>query len=298
MPTVFARLRRGLLPLLCCAMLQSPAAHAVTPQEFAALDPEDALRLPVLETLQVFGWRRDEFIFVLENALIDLRYLYRQPTGQPSRALTAAIRTFQREAGYPATGVLRVGEFMSLIQRGNEFWQAPIFPGPVQYSETEQSVAIEGTWVRQGGTEPDPIQSSSIRCSRAAGVCSAVTAKVMMSEGDSQWFHASAIDLALHAREWTVTQWTAERVEAEDRSSLCVVQHLVIDRAKQGAVLKSEPQADERCRSAAPAPLEYRLEGGYEVAARYWERRLKGAQTLRSKAFQQQVDRLSKKPRK
>ena len=43
MPTVFARLRRSLLPLVCCAMLQSPAAHAVTPQEFAALETLKAI---------------------------------------------------------------------------------------------------------------------------------------------------------------------------------------------------------------------------------------------------------------
>ena len=94
MPPIFARLRRALLPLACLAVLYAPLARAITPEEFGALDPEQALRLPVMEALEVFGWRRDEFVFVLENALIDLRYLYRQPSGKPSEALTGAIRTF------------------------------------------------------------------------------------------------------------------------------------------------------------------------------------------------------------
>jgi hypothetical protein len=249
----------------------------------------------VAEALEVFGWRREEFLFVLENSLIDLRYLYRPPSGKPSKPLTDAIRTFQREAGYPGTGVLLVGEFMALIQRGNEFWQAPVFPGPVLYSESEGNVSIEGTWMGEGAAERDPIQSTSIRCFREARLCAAVTAKLIMDEEEEGWFHASAIDLRLRARDWSITQWSAERVEAEDRSSLCVVQRLSIDLKRQAATLRNEPQADERCRESAPEPTEYRLESGYEAAARYWEQRTARAHQLRSKAFQDLVKRVSRK---
>jgi hypothetical protein len=289
------RLCRCLAVLACAALLQAPA-HAISPEEFAALDPEDALALPVAEALEVFGWRRDEFLFVLENALIDLRYLYQAPTGKPSKGLTSAIRTFQREAGYRPTGVLLISEFMGLIQRGNEFWQAPIFPGPVLYSESTQSVSLEGTWAKQGAPERDPIQATSIRCYRAANLCTAVTARVVMADEEGGWFHASAIDLSLQPNEWTVTHWSAERIDAEDRSSLCVVRHLVIDTKAQAATLLSEPQADQRCKGSAPEPGEWQLQGGYEIAVRYWEARQMRAHKLRSKAFQQLVEKVSKKP--
>jgi hypothetical protein len=290
------RLRRCLLPLVFLGAVQAPAAHAISPEEFAALAPEEALRLPVLEALEVFGWRREEFLFVLENALIDLRYLYRQPSGRRSDALTAAVRTFQREAGYPPTGVLLVEEFMGLIQRGNEFWQAPVYPGPVLFTETAHGMSLEGTWMKQGGQDRDPIQTTSIRCFRAANLCTAVTARLVMANDEEGWFHASAIDLALGTRDWTVTQWTDERIEAEDTSSLCVVQHLTVDLKRQGATLRNEPQSDERCKPAAPDASEYRLESGYEIAARYWQERQTRAHKLRSKAFQQLVEKVSKKP--
>jgi hypothetical protein len=295
MPRAVYRLRLHLLPLVLAALLHVPAVHAVSPEEFGALEPEAALRLPVIEALEVFGWRREEFLFVLENALIDLRYLYAAPTGKPSKALTAAIRTYQRETGQPATGVLLVGEFMGLIERGNQFWQAPVYPGPVIYSETAQTVSIEGTWARESGETRDPVQTTSIRCHRAANLCSAVTARLVMGDEEEGWFHTSAMDLALQTREWTVVQWTADRIDAEERSSLCVVQHLTIDTRRQSATLRDEPQADARCQGSAPAPATYRLESGYEIASRYWNARQIRAHQLRSKAFQQLVDRLSKK---
>jgi hypothetical protein len=291
---VISRLPRRLAVLAFALLLQAPA-HAMSPEEFAALGPDEALRLPVTEALNVFGWRREEFLFVLENALIDLRYLSQAPAGKPSQALTTAVRTFQREAGYQPTGVLLVSEFMALIQRGNEFWQAPIFPGPVIYAESAQSVSIEGTWAKPGAAELDPIQSTSIRCYRAAKLCSAVTAKLVMADEQGGWFHASAIDLSLQRHDFTVTQWTADRIDAEDRSSVCVVRHLVIDTRHQSATLRHEPQADERCKASFPAAGQWQLQGGYEIAARYWEARQLRSQTLRSRAFQQLVEKVSKK---
>jgi hypothetical protein len=298
MRATFARLRRCLLPLMLFGALAVPCAHAMSPEEFAALEPEEALRLPVLEALEVFGWQREEFLFVLENALIDLRYLYRTPSGKTSKASAAAVRTFQQEAGYEPTGVLLVSEFMELVRRGSQFWQAPIFPGPVVFSETAQAVSIEGTWAGSGSAERDPIQSSSVRCLRAAGICSAVTAKLRMGEEEDGWFHAAGIDLSLATRDWSITQWSADGIEAEDQSSLCVKQRLSIDLKRQRATLHTEPQDEERCRASAQPPRVQTLESGYEIAARYWEARQNRAHQLRSKAFQQLVERISGKPAK
>jgi hypothetical protein len=296
MRATFALLYRYLLPLTLFCALAVPA-RAMSPEEFGALEPEEALRLPVLEALEVFGWQREEFLFVLENALIDLRYLYRTPSGKASKALSAAVRTFQQEAGYAPTGELRVSEFMELVRRGNQFWQAPIFPGPVVFSETAQAVSMEGTWAGPGSAERDPIQSSSIRCLRGAGVCTAVTATLRMGEEEG-WFHAAGIDLGLATRDWSITQWSADGIEAEDQSSLCVKQRLSIDLKRQRATLHTEPQDAARCRGSAQPPRVQTLESGYEIAARYWEAKQNRAHQLRSKAFQQLVERISVRPAK
>lgn len=286
---------RAWFALLALALACASPAQPLTPEEFGALEPEEALQVPVLDALEVFGWRRQEFLFVLENALIDLRYLYRAPDGNPSKALAAAVRTFQKEAGYTATGNLLVGEFMELIRRGNQIWQAPVFPGPVRFIETAGVVSLEGTWSSSDAAERDPVQITSLRCFQAAGLCSAVTAKLSLPEGEDGGFHPSAIDLALHTRDWNITHWSAEKIEAEDRSRLCATGLLVVDLKRQRAGMRSEARDDERCRGASLAAGAYELEDGYAIAARFWEERQSRAHRLRAQAFQQLVERVSKR---
>ena len=162
--------KRILTTLAVWATLQAGAAWPLTPEQFAALEPEEALQLPATEALPVFGWQEREFVFVLENALIDLRYLYRQPGGRPSDQLTAAIKAFQRDTKRKPTGKLLVGEFLDLIQRGNEMWQSPILPGPNFVAQKDDVVWAEGTWFSAQAAEPDPIQTTSVRCYRQAAL--------------------------------------------------------------------------------------------------------------------------------
>ena len=126
------RAGRGTLVLAVALAGVAEPSLALSPEEFAAMEPEAALQLPVVETLSVFGWRKQEFVFVLENALIDLRYLYRAPSGHTSKELTAAVKAFQRDIGATPTGVLLVSQFIDLGQRGNEFWQSADLSRPGQ----------------------------------------------------------------------------------------------------------------------------------------------------------------------
>jgi hypothetical protein len=271
---------------------QAGPAWPVTAEEFAALEPEQALQLPVAEALEVFGWRQREFLFVLENALIDLRYLYRHPSGRASDPLTAAVKAFQKEIGRKPTGNLLVSEFLELMQRGNELWQSPVYPGPAFVSQSDGLVWAEGTWSAPGADEPDPIQTTSLRCYRDAGLCSMVTAKLTMSGADERWFHASVVDLALQPRDWKVTQWSAQRIDAEDRSALCVAYTLSIDLRTERATMQRRPTGADKCAGQAEAPRSYTLVSGFAVASRYWEARQLRAHALRSAAFRRLVERI------
>jgi hypothetical protein len=290
-----SRTKRILMTLAAWAALQAGPAWPLTPEQFAALEPEQALQLPVTEALEVFGWREREFLFVLQNALIDLRYFYRQPDGRSSDQLTAAIKAFQRDTGRKPKGTLLVGEFLDLIQRGNEMWQSPILPGPSFVARKDDLVWAEGTWYSAQAADPDPIQSTSVRCYRQAGLCASVTAKLMMGEEADRWFHAGAADLALQARDWRVTQWDEARIDAQDDSGLCVAFALSIDLAEQRVSMERRPTGAAGCAGSAEPARSYTLVSGYTVAGPYWEARQLRVHKLRSAAFQKLVDRFQRK---
>lgn len=285
-------LRRVALALLLVSA--GTAAQAMTPEEFAAMDPERALQVPADEAIGVFGWKRQEFLFVLENALIDLRYLYQAPSGQPSKQLTAAVKAFQRDRGMKQSGRLSVAEFMDLVRRGNEFWQAPVFPGPLQMDATPERVSVQGSWQPDTVPERDPVQTSSVRCYRAAGLCSMVTAKLLMADDDGGMFHNSAADLDLHAHDFKIVQWSDAGVVAEE-TTMCVTYTLTLDLAAQSASMETRSGAGEKCGAATAPARRYRLIGGYESAAPYWAARQARLLQLRSHAFQQAIARFQKK---
>lgn len=280
------------LPVVALAAGLAGPVHGVTPEQFAALEPEEALRLPALEAIDVFGWSRQEFVFVLENALIDLRYLYRAPSGRSSAALTAAVKAFQKDSGQKGTGTILVGEFLDLIQRGNEFWQAPIMPGPSVVSRKGEVVSAEGTWVSPDGDEPNPIQTTSIRCYRAAGLCAMVTARLITEQDSESWYHSAMMDLALEGRDWNIVRWTDERIEAQHQAGPCITYRLTIEVRRELATMAAQPTGAEQCRTEAAPPRTYTLASGYEVAARYWEERRERAHRLRSQAFQALTEKI------
>lgn len=273
------------------ACLQHGAAGAVSVEEFGAMEPEQVLRLPATEALAVFGWSAREFRFVLENSLIDLRYLYQAPSGQPSAGLIRAVKAFQRDLGARPTGEILVGQFMDLVQRTNEFWQTPVIPGPAYIVDKGEVVSAEGSWHSAQVREADPIQSSSIRCYRSANLCSMVTAKLVMSADESGWFHSSVSDLGLHAQDWTVREWTPHGIVAEDRSARCAEYVLTIDIAGDQVTMQRSVVAGGDC-AQAPVTASFRLKGGYEVASPYWEARQARLLSLRSPAFQALVKRV------
>jgi peptidoglycan hydrolase-like protein with peptidoglycan-binding domain len=296
---VSRRLLQASIGAVCFALaLAAPTARAITAEQFAALEPDKALALPALEAVDLFGWTREEYLFVLENALIDLRYLYRTPSGRPSPQLTAAIKAFQRDIGHPATGTLLLGELFELMQSGNEFWQAPINPGSDSLSRQGDVVTAQGTWVAPGALEPNPIHTSSIRCYRAASVCSVVTARVMTDIQPGGWYHVPGMDLALETRDLALTQWSDERVVAEEQSGPCVVYRLSVDLRGGPITLAREPTGAGQCSAAIAPARTYTLSSGYEMAARYWGDWRNRMHKVRSSAFQKLVQQIQAKRKK
>jgi hypothetical protein len=293
---VSLRLLQASFAAVCLALtLGATPARAITVEEFTALEPDKALALPALEAVDLFGWTREEYQFVLENALIDLRYLYRAPSGKSSAQLIAAIKAFQRDIGHSATGTLLLGELFELMHSGNEFWQAPITPGSDALSHKGDVVIAEGTWVAPGALEPNPIHTTSIRCYRAASLCSMVTARVITDVQPGGWYHAPGMDLILETRDFALTRWSDELVLAEETSGPCVTYRLSVDLRGGPITLARQPTGAGQCNAAIAPPRTYTLTSGYEVAARYWDEWRNRTHKLRSSAFQKLVEQLQNK---
>jgi len=293
---VSLRLLQAWIGAVCFALaVVAPAALAITAEEFAALEPDKAMALRALDAIGLFGWTREEYLFVLENALIDLRYLYRAPSGKPSAQLTAAIKAFQRDIGHPATGTLLLGELFELMQSGNEFWQAPINPGSDSLSRQGDVVTAQGTWVAPDALEPNPINSSSIHCYRAASICSVVTARVMTDVQPGGWYHAPGMDLILETRDFALTQWNDEVLLAEEQSGPCVTYRLSVDLRGGPITLARQPTGAAQCSAAIAPARTYTLTSGYGVAARYWDDWRNRTHKLRSSAFQKLVEQIQSK---
>ncbi|MFN0313599.1 MAG: hypothetical protein ACKVQA_00980 [Burkholderiales bacterium] len=295
---MFKPLRGLLYAGVLAACLSAQASWSISPEVYSQLAPEVALELPILEALPVFGWTKREFYFIVENALVDLRYLYREPTGTSSALLSSAIKTFQSSLGHAPTGSLRVNEFVELAQRSNAFWQVPIFPGPFLVIRDDNVISAEGTWVTEGGSEANPVQTSKIRCRKDTSACYMASAKVRMERPGEYWFHAGAADLELHTTDMTITQWEPHRVEAEYRSHFCVTDTLVIDLRGNEARLYRDRTNTETCANVEVTRQTFKLGDGFQAAQDYWDKRQDRAHLLRSRAFQELVKKIQNRAAK
>lgn len=285
--------RRG-LAALCAGLILSFNTWAITPEEYSDLAPEVALQVPMVEALTVFGWSRKEYFFIIENALIDLRYYYKEPTGTSSTALMNAIRNFQSAMQHPPTGSLRVNEFVELVERTNGLWQVPVLPPRVAIIRENNVLTLEGTWQSDRARDPDPVQTVQVRCRREQGSCTMATAKVRMNDTEGGWFHNNTADLEVRMADLKVTRWDAQSVEATYQPYFCVTDTLVVDLRADQVRMFRDRSAQDSCADVKPSRDILRLVDGDEPAATFWERRRDRAHLLRSRAFREQVDALQR----
>lgn len=284
---------RGLLAL-CAGLVASAPALSITPEEYSDLAPEVALQVPMVEALPVFGWTRKEYFFIVENALIDLRYYYKEPSGASSPALMSAIRNFQSAMQHAPTGSLKVNEFVELVERTNSFWQMPILPGRVAVIREGDVVLLEGTWVSERVRDPDPVQTTQVRCRKGAALCTMATAKVHMNEAEGAWFHNNGADLEVRSVDLRVTRWDANSIEAEYQPYFCVTDTLVVDlRTDEARILRNRSE-DATCAEVKAGRDTFRLVDGEERAAAFWDQRRDRAHQLRSHGFRQLVETIQR----
>ncbi|MBM3394244.1 MAG: hypothetical protein FJY37_06360 [Betaproteobacteria bacterium] len=282
------------LAAVMAALVVNAPAWSITPEEYAELAPEVALDLPMVEALTVFGWTRKEYFFIVENALIDLRYLYREPNGTLSTALMNAVREFQRSLSHSPTGSLRVNEFVSLVERANAFWQIPILPPGASIVLEGDVLSVEGTWASERVKDPDPVQTTHIRCRRDSGHCTMATAKVRLYDADSGWFHSGSGDLEVRLADLKVSRWEAQWVEASFQSYFCATDTLVVDLRANEARLHRARTEGAVCNDVKVQRDTFKLISGDDSAADYWDKRRDRAHWLRSPAFRARVEEIQR----
>lgn len=277
----------------CCAMLAS-SAWAITPEAYAELAPEVALQLPMVEALPVFGWSRKEYYFIIENALIDLRYYYGEPAGASSAKLISAIRNFQSAMQHAPTGSLRVNEFVELVERTNSLWQLPIMPPRAAVIRDGDIVSLEGTWVSERTRDPDPVQTALVRCRHATGQCTMAIAKVHLNDAEGSWFHSNSADLDVRMSDLKITRWDENGIEAQYRPYFCITDTLVIDLRTDEARIHRERARDTSCAETKVNRDTLRLTDGDTVAGPFWEQRRDRTHLLRSRAFRERVEEIQR----
>jgi hypothetical protein len=100
------------------------------------------------------------------------------------------------------------------------------------------------------------------------------------------------MDLTLDTRDYRITHWSEEQVEAEETAGPCVTYKLVVDFGQARTTLARQPTGAEQCSAAIAPPRTYVLASGYDVAARYWDDWRARTHKLRSAAFQKLVERI------
>lgn len=284
--------------MLTSGVMVSSSAWGVTPEEYADLAPEVALQLPMVEALPVFGWSRKEYYFIIENALIDLRYYYGEPVGASSPKLMSAIRSFQSAMQHAPTGSLRVNEFVELVERTNSLWQVPILPPRTAVIREGDVVSLEGTWVSEQVRDPDPVQTAQVRCRQSTGQCTMAIARVHLNDAEGTWFHSNSGDLEVRMSELKVTRWDEHGIEAQYRPYFCITDTLVIDLRTDEARILRDRARDNACADVKTGRDTLRLVDGDTAAAAFWEQRRDRAHQLRSRAFRERVDEIQRARRR
>ena len=124
-------------------------------------------KIPILKALPALGMSKKTFIFLIGECLIDLRYLFKKPTGQQSDDLISAIKRFQSDIGQEPTGIMLMGEFEELTKRQSLLGFIPIYPGGFHVNKVGDLVSVEGTWIFENEENADyqhHIDDQAIAC--------------------------------------------------------------------------------------------------------------------------------------
>jgi len=263
---------------------------ALTEEELNKLPPEEARKIPILKALPALGMSQKTFLFMIEDCLIDLRYLFKKPSGQLSDELISAIKQFQSDIGQKPTGIMLMGEWEELTKRHGLIGFVPIYPGGFHVIGVADLVSAEGTWVFEKEDNADPIQKTKIICHKPSGRCWMATARVSMP--GKSIFGMDMASLYVDIEEWPITKWSSYEVQAENDDSQCVSYTLTINIKNKEAHMFRRGKGNKDCEGIAESPSILKLVDGFDVGYKYYQDRNNKISDIRSSAFQKLVKEL------
>ncbi len=123
------------VPLVASLAAEPPVdIKNLTRKQFEALPKAQQRKLPAFRVFPLMVQDKKTpaqqakamMVFVVEDALYELRFYPSLPTGRESGKLRMALKKFQRSVGYKPTGVLLLGEWEELVKRNKGLRYYPI----------------------------------------------------------------------------------------------------------------------------------------------------------------------------
>ena len=264
---------------------------ALTKEELNKMPKDKVNQLPVIEVMSIEGMSlKKQFLFlILENAFIDLRYLFKKPSGSPSKELTKAIMDFQTDIGNKPTGILTVSEFTELKDRHDATNTIPIYISSQHVADIGNTVEAVGTWDSEENAFP--LQLTKLRCFEQSMDCVLATAVLSVPTNGSN----NQGSLRLELDFITVTRWDELEIHAEIKNSKCVSYTLIIVRKSKEVFQIRRGKGLEGCEGIATSPVIIRLKSGFSIAYEFWKKQNKKQKKYLSSNYQKWMKSISTK---
>jgi hypothetical protein len=240
-----------ILPAPRLSAIDSDTLSPLTLEEVNTLSKAEADSIPVVRMLDALEWSPKMYNTIVQGALLDLRYYFSPPSGEPSPALTASIKAFQRDVGHEPTGMLLMGEFRELGNRSSSLRPPDVYLGSNHVAVVDDWVVAKGTWVPEGTALADPLQTTKIECDREVGSCIEATA-TLADRRDGQYL---SVDLVT----WQIADWTESHIFASSHPGLCVDTTMIIDLQTKGVTAVRRPKGTQECRDFELSSMTLRL---------------------------------------
>jgi peptidoglycan hydrolase-like protein with peptidoglycan-binding domain len=171
--------------------------EGITAEQLEHMSKAEISKFPAIPTMtmmmatgSVKSGIENAVVMMIEDSLYTLRFYLHKPTGAISSELTDAIKAFQRQSGYKATGTLVMEEYdrLSLEVAQYKISQVQVVPlagdtatkGP-RVTRQGSFIHAEGTWVSSDMDLAFPINSSQIDCAKDEGICRESIAELVLT---------------------------------------------------------------------------------------------------------------------
>ncbi len=262
-------------------------------KDFDALSGKEKMLAPAFLAHQRFlKWgrisaaqRRANAVGVASAALNEFRFLRELPSRKETPQLRSAIRNYQKSIAAKSTGILLLGEWITLMARHNKVRPRQIGLHNLRFFEFSGFVSINGTWKPNSEKQLFPLQTSKIECRRELRRCTSATTTIAYSS------LVSVVGLTIE--DWHITKWTPGEIVAERTYTMCFGYTMTISLRKKSAFMFRRPRAWRgRCKSFRGKPQVFRLVDGRKIQKRYFSRAFKQRRGFYHPEFRKRIERL------